>query len=157
MRVFALLLALLLPGCRGQGAAGLAPAEPIDMARIVRPATPNTALAAPAGFSPAPDIVTPTYRADPDRLFAAIQAVALGQRRVFAHGAFPAQRQAHFVARSAVLNFPDLIAVQVTPIGPAESGLILWSRSVYGRSDFGVNRARLAAWLAALDEVLAAP
>jgi uncharacterized protein (DUF1499 family) len=40
--------------------------------------------------------------------------------------------------------------VQVTP----ESGLILWSRSIYGRSDFGVNRARLAAWLAALDAAL---
>jgi hypothetical protein len=31
---------------------------------------------------------------------------------------------------------------------------VLWSRSVYGRSDLGVNRARLTAWLAALDAAL---
>ena len=35
--------------------------------------------------------------------------------------------------------------------GEAESALILYSRSVYGRSDFGVNRKRLLSWLAALD------
>jgi len=31
------------------------------------------------------------------------------------------------------------------------SGLIIYSRSRYGRSDFGVNRSRVKAWLAALD------
>ncbi|MCC6717235.1 MAG: DUF1499 domain-containing protein [Acetobacteraceae bacterium] len=152
-RLLPLLLALLLPACRDHGADGIAPATVIDMTRLVRPATPNTALAAPEGFAPVPDIITPRYAADPDRLFAAIQAVALAQPRVFVHGTFPQLRQAHFVARSALLNFPDLIAVQVTP----ESGLVLWSRSVHGRSDFGVNRARLAAWLAALPAALAGP
>ena len=150
-RLLPLLLALLLPGCRGNGAEGIDPPVAIDMTRITRPATPNTALDAPAGFSPAPDIVTPRYPGDPDRLFAAIRAVALAQQRVFAHGDVGVARQAHFVARSAVLNYPDLIAVQVTP----DAGLILWSRSIYGRSDFGVNRARLTAWLSALDAALA--
>jgi len=149
-RLLPLLLALVLPGCQGTGAEGLEPPVQIDMARLVRPASPNTALAAPAGFSPPPDIVTPAYAVDADRLFAAVRAVALAQPRTFAHGDFATTRQAHYVARSALLNFPDLIAVQVTP----ESGLILWSRSIYGRSDFGVNRARLAAWLAALDGAL---
>lgn len=152
-RLLPLLLALLLPACRGIGTEGIAPPVALDMTAIVRPSTPNTALAAPSGFSPAPDIITSPYRVDPDRLFSAIRAVALAQPRTFAHGDFSGARQAHFVARSAWLNYPDLIAVQVTP----ESALILWSRSVYGRSDFGVNRARLTAWLAALDGVLASP
>ena len=86
-------------------------------------------------------------------MIAAGLSVALAQERTFAHGDAGAARQAHFVARSALLNYPDLITVQVTP----ESGLILWSRSIYGRSDFGVNQARLTAWLAALDAALAAP
>jgi uncharacterized protein (DUF1499 family) len=153
MRLAALLLALLLPACRGTGADGLPPAEPMDMARLVRPATPNTALAAPAGFSPAPDIATRRYPVPPARLFAAIRAVALAQPRTYLHAAFDDRHQAHFVARSALLNYPDLIAVQVTP----ESELILWSRSVYGRSDFGVNKARLESWLAALEGELKAP
>jgi uncharacterized protein (DUF1499 family) len=79
--------------------------------------------------------------------------VALAQPRTTLHAAFDDRLQAHFVARSALLNFPDLIAVQVTP----DSGLILWSRSLYGRSDFGVNRARLETWLAALEAELQRP
>lgn len=153
MRLAALLLALLLPACRGTGAEGLPAPEPMDMGRLARPATPNTALAAPAGFAPAPDIATRRYPVPPDRLFAAIRAVALAQPRTVLHAAFDDRLQAHFVARSALMNYPDLIAVQVTP----ESELVLWSRSVYGRSDFGVNRARLAAWLGALEAQLQAP
>ncbi len=145
--MLALLLSLVLPGCRGQGAEGVAPAAWIDMTALQRPATPNTALAAPAGFAPTPDIETPRHDAAPDRLFAAIRAVALAQPRTTEQAVFPAQHQAHFVARSRWFNFPDLIAVQVTDDG----GLILWSRSVHGRSDFGANRARLVAWLAALE------
>lgn len=153
MRLAALLLALLLPACRGTGADGLPPPEPMDMARLVRPATPNTALAAPAGFAPAPDIATRRYPVPPGELFAAIRRVALAQPRTVLHAAYDDRLQAHFVARSALLNFPDLIALQVTP----ESELILWSRSLYGRSDFGVNRTRLTAWIAALDTALQAP
>ena len=146
-RLLPLLLALVLPGCRGTGAEGLPPAVPIDMMRLERPASPNTALAAPQGFSPVPDIVTRRYTDDPDRLFARVGAMALAQPRTHAHAAFPELRQAHFVARSKWLNFPDLITVQITP----DARLILWSRSIHGRRDFGVNRARLEAWLAALE------
>jgi uncharacterized protein (DUF1499 family) len=150
MNPLAWLIGLVLPACGFPAAEGLPMPPAMDVAHIVRPASPNTALAAPAGFSPAPDIVTLPYKATPDALFAAVQAVAAGQDRTYQAALYPAQRQAHYVARSAVFNFPDLIMVQVVNEGPADSGLILYSRSVYGRSDFGVNRKRIAAWLAAL-------
>ena len=150
MRRIALLLALLLAACSGHGAEGVKPPPPIDFSALVRPTTPNTALAAPAGFRPAPDIVTRRYNVPPQQLYEAVRRVALAQPRTFAHVAYDDRLQAHFVARSAVFNFPDLIAVQVTP----DSGLILWSRSVYGEGDFGVNRKRLLAWLAAIDAAL---
>jgi uncharacterized protein (DUF1499 family) len=153
MRLLPLLLGLILPGCAGHGAEGVPIPAPIDFGQLVRPATPNTALAAPAGFRPAPDIVTRRYEAAPALLYAAIRAVAASQPRVFPHIAYDARMQAHYVARSAILNFPDLVAVQVTP----DSQLIIWSRSVYGRSDFGVNRKRVQTWLAALDAELAKP
>jgi len=63
---------------------------------------------------------------------------------------YVAQLQAHFVARSALLNFPDLITAQVAEAGPDASTLVLYSRSVYGYSDLGVNRKRLNTWLAAI-------
>jgi uncharacterized protein (DUF1499 family) len=68
----------------------------------------------------------------------------------FPAAAYPDQLQAHFVARSALLNFPDLIAVQVQP----DSTVVLYSRSVYGYSDLGVNRRRLESWVTALNETL---
>ena len=147
MRVIPMLLGLLLPACAGQGVEGLPVPPPLDFAHIERPSTPNTALAAPPGFTPAPDLETRRYTVSPERLYAAIRRVALAQPRTWLQVAYDDRLQADFVARSSVFNFPDLIAVQVTP----ESRLILWSRSVYGRSDLGVNRKRLLAWLGALD------
>jgi uncharacterized protein (DUF1499 family) len=149
-RILPSLLGLALTACSGHGAEGIPVPQPMDMAHIVRPSTPNTALAAPAGFTPAPDIVTRHYDVPPDKLNAAIKAVALAQTRTYLVVAYDDRRQAHFVARSLVFNFPDLIAVQVTDDG----NIILWSRSVYGHSDIGVNRRRVAAWLAALDAAL---
>ena len=76
--------------------------------------------------------------------------MATGQPRTFLAAEYPAERQAHFVARSAVFNFPDLITAQVSEAGADHSTLVLYSRSVYGYSDLGVNRRRLDDWLAAL-------
>ena len=149
-RFVALLLGLLLPGCSGHGAQGLPIPAPIEFSHLVRPATPNTALAAPAGFQPTPDIVTRRYDVPPARLYALVRRVALAQPRTWLQVAYDDRMQAHFVARSQVFNFPDLIAAQVNPDGT----LVLWSRSVYGRSDLGVNRRRLKTWLAALDRAL---
>ncbi len=59
-----------------------------------------------------------------------------------------------YVQRSRVFGFPDCLTVKAVAIestGEAGAGLIIWSRARYGRSDFGVNRARVEAWLAALD------
>ncbi len=155
MTLLAMLLGLVLPACGHAGAAGLPAPAPIDFAHLRRPGTPNTALAAPAGFSPKPDLVTPDYALPAAALFAAAQQIAASQPRTWQQAAFPARMQADYVARSAVLNFPDLVTIQVLPDGAAQAHLILWSRSVYGRSDFGVNRRRVAAWLTALDAALA--
>ena len=123
----------------------------MDMARIERPGTPNTALGAPAGFVPVPDVVTPGFGVGADAVYAAVLAVAEGQPRTFVLRRFDGERQAHFVARSAVFGFPDLVAVQVVAEGEGRAQVIIWSRSVYGRSDFGVNRKRVETWLGALE------
>jgi uncharacterized protein (DUF1499 family) len=150
MNPLAWLIGLVFPACGFPAAQGLPTPPPMDVAHIVRPANPNTVLAAPAGFAPPPDIVTPVYHIAADRLFALIQDVAGAQPRTYQAALYPAQLQVDYVARTAVFNFPDLIMVQVVKEGPDSSDLVLYSRSVYGRSDFGVNRQRVEAWLAAL-------
>jgi uncharacterized protein (DUF1499 family) len=150
MTPLAWLIGFVLPACAASGAQGLPQPQPFDMQKIERPASPNTALAGPVGFAPPPDVVTPTYPMPAARLYEAVRAVAAAQPRTFLAADYAAERQTHWVARSAVFNFPDLVTAQVTDAGPDSSTLVLYSRSVYGRSDLGVNRQRLNTWLAAL-------
>jgi uncharacterized protein (DUF1499 family) len=145
MRLLPLLLSLVFPLCGTEGIDGMPAPPPMDIAHIERPSTPNTFLAAPADFTPKPDAVT-DFHGDPDQLYAAVKRVALAQDRVYLHVAYDDRRQVHFVARSANANFPDLITAQITPDG----NLILYSRSIYGHGDMGVNQTRVHAWLAAL-------
>ncbi len=152
----ALLASLFFPACANSGVGGLPPARYLDPHTIVRPKTPNTALAAPAGFAPKPDIETPLYKVPPATLFADLRKLAASEKRTYEQAAFPHRLQADYVVRSAVFNFPDLVTAQVLA-GPGKTSawLVLWSRSVYGRSDFGVNRQRLRAWLASLAATVA--
>jgi uncharacterized protein (DUF1499 family) len=154
MTPLARLLGLLLPACGAPGAQGLPVPPPMDFALLARPASPNTALAAPAGFRLAPDVVTPTYRVPAPRLYAAIRAVAAAQPRTYQAAAYPDRLQADWVARSAVLNFPDMVTAQATPAGADGATLVLYSRSVYGYGDLGANRRRVESWLAALNRTL---
>ena len=117
MMLLARLIGFLLPACGASGAGGLPIPTSLDMTHIQRPASPNTALAAPARADPAPDIVTPVFAAPATRLYEAVIAVAAAQPRTFLAAAYPAERQAHFVARSAWLNFPDLITAQIGETG----------------------------------------
>ncbi len=150
MNPLAWLLGLVLPACGFPAAEGLPTPPLMDVAHIARPATPNTSLAAPQGFGPPPDILTRPYAMSADGLFALVRQVAGEQPRTCQAAIYPDALQVHYVARSAVFNFPDLIMAQVQNDGPNRSGLIIYSRSVYGRSDLGVNGRRLRTWIAAL-------
>jgi uncharacterized protein (DUF1499 family) len=59
-------------------------------------------------------------------------------------------QQFDYIQRSARLRFPDIISVRFISVSPSQSTLALYSRSVYGKSDFGVNRKRIEAWLLAI-------
>jgi uncharacterized protein (DUF1499 family) len=49
------------------------------------------------------------------------------------------------------MRYPDTIDVEILPADEGRSTLAVYSRSLVGRKDFGVNHARLRRWLAALD------
>ena len=152
MTPLAWLLGLMLPACGADCVAGLPVPVPMDMTKIERPATPNTFLSGPAGMSPPPDVVTEARTLPAAKLYENARMVFSGQPRTYVAAEFPDRLQVHYVVRSALLNFPDLVTVQVNAVGADRSTLVIWSRSVYGRSDFGVNRDRTQAWLAALQQ-----
>ena len=47
-----------------------------------------------------------------------------------------------------------MIVAQAMALDAATSVPLIYSASVYGRSDFGVNRLRLLTWVAALDDAI---
>jgi uncharacterized protein (DUF1499 family) len=58
-----------------------------------------------------------------------------------------AQGTLRYVQRSRVLRFPDTINVKVAALPGGGSTVLIYSRSQLGRSDLGVNRARIERWI----------
>jgi uncharacterized protein (DUF1499 family) len=137
----------------GRGAAGLPPAEPVDFATLVLPPSPNTCLAAPAGGHPAAQITVPPLPVDAGTAWTLLRG--LGERfpRTTLIREWPERRQAQWVERSALVNFPDIIVAELQA-APTGAALFLYSRSLFGWSDFGVNRRRVEGWLAAFEAAL---
>lgn len=61
-------------------------------------------------------------------------------------------KQFQYVQRSAVFKFPDIIDVKFVALNKAQSTLYIFSRSLYGYWDIGVNCRRLKAWIADLGQ-----
>ncbi|MBK1661572.1 DUF1499 domain-containing protein [Paracraurococcus ruber] len=135
------------------GTGGLPPAEPVDFATLRLPASPNTCLAAPPGGHPQAHVTVPPFEVAPDAAWAALLATCDAQPRAFRYGQWPERRQAQWVARSPLMNWPDIVAAEIVP-APGGCGLFLFSRSLFGYSDLGANRKRVEAWLAALGAAL---
>jgi uncharacterized protein (DUF1499 family) len=124
----------------------------VSFPTLVRRATPNDALVCPAGHCAA--------KADLEATVFTVPAAALRRALVDLVRAEPRTEElavgsddelrARFVQRSALLRFPDVIDAEIITIDATHSTLALYSRSVIGISDLGVNRARLARWLEAL-------
>ena len=148
-RWLALALGLVGSGC-GMVDEVAAPA-PGNISEIQRPASPNTCLAAPRGFALPPDLQTRHYDVPPDRLFATLQEVIAAQPRATALAVDPGRLRADYVVRSRIFRFPDVVLAQVLRASDGQSDLVLYSYSLKGHYDFGVNRSRVVALLATLD------
>ena len=61
------------------------------------------------------------------------------------------EMQYDYIQRSSLMRYPDSITVKFIDLDNDSSTLAIYSRSHYGRSDFGVNEARIQVWLAALE------
>lgn len=121
---------------------------PVDWASLTRSPTANDALVCPAAHCPnaKPDQEPKVYAMPPADLLARLKAVAIAEPGVVAQ---PASREsaARFIQYTALMRFPDTIDIAVLPAGSGQSTLAIYSRSLVGRKDFGVNRARVARWL----------
>jgi len=138
----ALLAAAMLAACD-------ADTGDVDLSRMARSGASNEFLACPPGYCAAPaDAATPIYPVAAPRLLAIVRGVLAEQPRMTVLRDTDARIVA--VQRSLVFRFPDTIWIEIVPRGEQQASLAIYSRSAYGRSDFGVNRARVTALLAAI-------
>jgi len=137
----------------GRGPKGLPAPSPIEFASLVQPRSPNTSLAAPTGHPGPKQVTAPLLPGTPDAVFAALLALAEGFPRTWRLAAWPERRQAQWVERSPLVNYPDIITSECVAT-PEGTSLFLYSRSLFGYSDLGVNGKRVARWLEALQAAL---
>jgi uncharacterized protein (DUF1499 family) len=133
---------------------------PADFETLRRPATPNSALACPAGFCPHAqvDFDPGAYPVPDEELRRRFARVALGEPRtvpVYRSDGPGRPMQDRYVQRSRLMGFPDTIDVRFIALSGETSTLAVFSRSQIGRSDFGVNLARIRRWTE--DPALRAP
>ena len=139
------------------GTGGLTPVLPVAFDSLTLPASPNTCLVGPPDYAGPKHLTQPPYAVPPAILWATLNRVAAGLHRTYKLGEFPDRLQAQWVERSALMNYPDIIAAEIRPDSstyPGGAALLLFSRSLLGWSDLGVNQARVRRWLMALDVAL---
>src|SRR5690348_7295794 len=123
----------------------------IDFATLQRKPTPNQYLLCPAAMCLAQtDGAAPVYNVPVSKLQVAWDQMLAEQPRVEVQRRDITNMQIDYVQRSRILRFPDLITVRFVPVDDTHSTLDIYSRSVYGKGDLGVNRARVEEWLARL-------
>jgi hypothetical protein len=81
---------------------------------------------------------------------ARLDEIALATPRTTRLAGSPEEGRITWVTRSALWGFPDYTTAQAITHDVATSGVTIFARSRFGRSDLGVNAARLKAWLSQL-------
>ncbi len=124
----------------------------IDFAALTLTWRPNQFLVLPQGFTAraTPHAASPVFTKTPDEVLDALKRVALSEPRTTLLADTRAARQLSFVQRSKTFRFPDFIDAEAIPLAGGQTALAVYSRAKYGIRDFGVNRARVERWLAAL-------
>ena len=129
-----------------------ADSEPVDFASLQLTENPNQYLMCPIGACSAPTHAeSAIYAAPVDTLHERWDAMIETQPRVAVLARDRTNQQIDYVQRSAVFRFPDVITVRFIPLPENRSTIAIYSRSLYGKSDFGVNRERIEAWVAAME------
>jgi uncharacterized protein (DUF1499 family) len=125
---------------------------PVDWAKLMRHATPNDALVCPMGHCPnaKADDEPKVYAIPPAELLAQLRKIALAEPDTRELPGAPSNGT-RVLQHTRLMRYPDTIDVAVFPAGENGSTLAIYSRSLIGRKDFGVNRARIRRWLGALD------
>ena len=92
----------------------------------------------------------PVFDVPAQELAGAFDKVAVGNDRVTRLAQEEDGLWVTYVQRSNLMRFPDYISVRFIDLADGKATLAIYSRSRFGRSDLGVNKARVKSWISAL-------
>ncbi|WP_071797287.1 DUF1499 domain-containing protein [Natronohydrobacter thiooxidans] len=128
----------------------LAPTDPArwheDPRLVARPSSPNFHLIRMVGGDEMPRV----FQMRPEALAARVDAVARADGAELIAGSL-ASGHMTYLSRTPLMGFPDYSSILIEPAGEGAM-LLAFARSRFGRSDLGVNRARITRWIAALSD-----
>jgi uncharacterized protein (DUF1499 family) len=129
----------------------------VAFGRLTRRTTPNDALACPPGEcgSAAVDLRPASYPVTASELRRRVRRYFETQGADLA-GTEDTALHDRFVARTALMRFPDTVDVEIFPLDAEHATLAVYSRSQLGFYDFGTNLRRVRALLEALGPAVAA-
>src|SRR5487761_1191951 len=131
----------------------LAPQEQVDIAALRAPLPQPSFLACPANYCAAhPAITTPIFAVSWQQLKDDWTRAIAAEPRVVRVEEHSQGRRLVYIQHSPAFRFPDIVTVEFVALGSDRSGIALYSRSRYGRSDFGKNRERVERWLGLLEK-----
>lgn len=122
-----------------------------DLRTVKRPDSPNSYLICPKDLCAAKaDEDGPIVSLTPEKVLVAALKVASQEENASTMEADVTLGQYVFVQRTRFLRFPDVVRVQAIGLPDGRTAVALYSHSVYGRYDFGANKARAQRWMAAI-------
>lgn len=130
----------------------------IDFETLTLKASPNQYLIAPDGLcqNATPHAQAPVFSVPVSALQEAWRQMLSEQPRIEPVEADETLQQYEVIQRSLIFRFPDRVTVRFIPVADGSGTTVaVYSRSEVGYSDLGVNKKRVAAWLAALERLLA--
>ena len=130
----------------------LRPGESIAIRDLRDPIPGNAFLACPPDYCAATAMASPIFALPAERLADHWLKMIADQPGIVIVSDEPAQHRHVVIQHTRVLRFPDIVTVEFVALAPDRSSLAIYSRSRYGRGDFGTNRRRVLAWLSQIEQ-----
>lgn len=127
----------------------------IDFQTLELANSPNQYLLCPKGYCiTKPNAYSPQFKISEKELQIAWRKLASAQPRTMLYSNRNTANQLTYIQHTKLLRYPDIITVRFIELSEKQSTLAIYSRSIYGRSDYGVNKARIDQWMAELNRLL---
>jgi len=125
--------------------------KPVDFNTLSLPKKRNWILVCPEGFCPLANSprTAPVFDRQSTQLADQLKEIILSEGNATVRDDTGVTLDV--VIRTPILRWPDLVSISYVELPDNLSSIAIFSRSIYGRSDLGANKARIKRWLEKLE------